>query len=215
MTSDFPASSEAIVLSLSAIVPWLLMMRYATSRLPLPLPSPFAAVTPERYASPHHLLHQVLASFRFTAQQRGVMLTSGLSRDVPNALHGDFDGFTECLRHMVSSALIRTARGRIHVQMEATPSAGGSQVKLLVSISDTSESMPHVQLRNLFHSTPGWRNVAKIARRAGGYAWTGCNPGGGAVAGFTVSMSALCQGPSPESGNPPAIAYAGIGRFAD
>ncbi|MBZ0091207.1 MAG: response regulator, partial [Sulfuricellaceae bacterium] len=148
-------------------------------------------------------LFQILDSFRYRAQQKGIELLLEIGSDVADNLIGDPNRLRQILINLTGNSIKFTQQGHITLRV-TTRQAGDSEVSLLFTVIDTGSGIPRDQLESIFEAfTQADSSISRnfggtglgltISRRLvnlmGGMMWAESKVGEGSAFHFTLRFA--------------------------
>jgi signal transduction histidine kinase len=163
---------------------------------------------------PRESLADALRLLAGSAHARGLELTLRVGPEVPSRLRADEGRLRQVATNLVGNAVKFTERGRVAVEVTATP-AGEGEVDLQVAVADTGIGIPADKLSAVFErftqadaSTTrkyggtglGLSISSRLAALMGGRVWAESEPGVGSTFHFTCRCGVVA--PPPMAGPP-------------
>lgn len=99
----------------------------------------------------HDLLHGIIESFRFTAENKNINLELKFEEEVPRHLSGDPSRLTQILNNLVSNAVKFTEFGTVELTVRVLRK-NSSRVKLEFAVKDTGIGISHEKKDKIFES---------------------------------------------------------------
>lgn len=182
------------VFALAAPVVWLLRQRtsatqpvgpagaHSPARIPVEPAVRRALQTWQSSAEPgvdlRELLDAILTEPRAQARKRGLAVTSHVSRTTAKRIEGDTAGFARTVEGLVESAVRKTLRGGVHVEIDGVAATRPGYVVLQVIVTDSSSGVGEGL----------WLEAERWVEHHGGQLEVLRQPGVGTVASFRVEM---------------------------
>ena len=112
----------------------------------------------------HQVLRRQLRLWMPRAEEKGIVLTLAIDKDVPIFLRFDAERLGQCIANIVSNAIKFTERGEVAISTSSLPLPGGTAITL--KIRDTGMGMSPATSDRLF--APFTQADSTISRRFGG-----------------------------------------------
>ncbi|HET9400614.1 MAG TPA: ATP-binding protein [Candidatus Acidoferrales bacterium] len=176
-------------------------------------------------------VNQVVRSFAYRAEKKGLELLLEIADDVPDALIGDDGRLKQVLINLIGNAIKFTARGSVSVCVAAEPH-DGSRITLHFSVADTGIGISAEQQLRIFEpfmqadgSTTrkyggtglGLTISARLVELMSGKMWLESNPGQGSKFQFTIQCeraeAPVSQNNKLAAGSPSPAEAASDARF--
>ncbi len=114
---------------------------------------------------PRRLVVDVIKTFRYGAQKKGITLSATIDEDVPHVLHGDPGRLRQILNNLIGNSLKFTSQGEIWIECKVSGTEGG-QFQVLFEIHDTGIGIPESVIGKLFEAFT--QADSSTARKYGG-----------------------------------------------